>query len=297
MSETVCTQALALLAKRVFTLEEIQKQLEAGKLPCSLVEADDQGGSRKLQGKLPHGGPDIIIETVESPWPAKIEPEQDLGPFSYSGALERACKFNVNWAQATEEAAQHQAIVLVRMLQETNEPSSAADVLARLMALAKVSLSIGSLPDVAGYFCPGGEIFLPIEVLDEILQASKVAGFPPLDLFANLRLSWLDDRWIIFETIGNAQLGLPDFEVYADSKQHDLNEVAAWLRRWSWQHFQKENALKDRNVTVGPKEARFDVVYADDALLAPKRAVVRLIAQDEAKMPDGLPARLRIDRT
>lgn len=297
MSKAVCTQALALLTKRVFSLEEIQKQLEAGKLPCTIEEASNENRGRMLRGKLPHGGPDIAIEIVASSWPVKIEPEQDLGPFSYSGALERACQFNVNWAKATEVAGQHQSVVLVRMLHETSEASSATDVLAQLMALAKVSLAIGSLPEVSGYFCPGGEIFVPIEVLDEILQASKVAGFPPLDLFANLRLSWLDERWIIFETIGNAQLGLADFEVYADSKQHDLNEIAAWLRRWSWQHLQVENALEDRSVTQGAGEANFDVVYADDALLTPKRAVIRLIAQDEAQMPDGLPARLRIDRT
>ncbi|QDU78010.1 hypothetical protein Pan97_50890 [Bremerella volcania] len=296
MSKAVHTQALALLTKRVFSLKEIQEQLEAGELSCTIEQADDENSVRTLQGKLPSDGPIVAIEIVEAPWPAKIEPEQDLGPFSYSGALERACKFNVNWTKAAEVAAQHQGVVLVRMRNETSEPSTATEVLTQLMALAKVSLSIGLLPDVAGYFCPGGEIFVPVEVLDEILQASKVAGFPPLDLFANLRLSWLDDRWIIFETIGNAQLGLRDFEVYADSKQHDLNDIAAWLRRWSWQHLQAENALEDGSVASGPGEGSFDVVYADDALLPPKRPVIRLIAQDEAKMPEGLPARLRIDR-
>ncbi|WDI44808.1 hypothetical protein [Bremerella sp. P1] len=297
MSKAVCTQALALLTKRVFSLEEIQQQLEAGKFPCTIEDADGENVGRTLQGQLPNGGPSVVIEIVNSVWPAKIEADQDLGPFSHGQSLERACKFNVNWTKAAEVAAQHQGIVLVRMLPDSSEPVSATEVLTQLMALAKVSLAIGSLPDVAGYFCPGGEIFVPIEVLDEILQASKVAGFPPLDLFANLRLSWLDDRWIIFETIGNAQLGLRDFEVYADSKQHDLNDIAAWLRRWSWQHLQAENALENGSVASGPGEAKFDVVYADDALLAPKRPVIRLIAQDEAKMPEGLPARLRIDRT
>lgn len=295
MSKAVSKQALALLTKRVFSLEEIQQQLEAGKLPCTIEQADGEG-SRTLQGRLPNDGPIVIVEVVESPWPAKIDTGQDLGPFSYGESLERACKFNVNWTKAAEVAAEHKAVVLVRMQYETAEPITATDVLAQMMALAKVSLAIGSLPDVAGYFCPGGEIFVPVEVLDEILQASKVAGFPPLDLFANLRLSWLDDRWIIFETIGNAQLGLPDFEVYADSKQHDLNDIAAWLRRWSWQHLQADSALEDGSVAIGPGDAKFDVLYADDALLAPKRKVIRLIAQDEAKMPEGLPVRLRIDR-
>lgn len=296
MSKAVHTQALALLTKRVFALEEIQQHLENGKLTCSIENSDGGKHRRVLRGKLPGGSADVVIETFDFPWPAKIEPELDLGPFSYSESLERACKFNVNWAKAAEVAHDHQAVVLVRLIEETPASSSPTDVLAQLMALAKVSLAIGSLPDVAGYFCPGGEIFVPIEVLDEILQASKVAGFPPLDLFANLRLSWLDDRWIIFETIGNAQLGLPDFEVYADSQQHDLNDVAAWLRRWSWQHLQSENALNDGSIAVGPGDAGFDIVYADDALLPPQRSVVRLIAQDEAKMPDGLPKRLRIDR-
>jgi len=294
VSKAVNTQALALLTQRVFSLEEIQQQLEAGKLPCTIEET---GGGQVLRGKLPHDGPDVVIEVVASPWPDKIEPEQDLGPFTHRGALERACKFNVNWTKAAEVAAQHRGVVLVRMVQQEDSASeSPTEVLTQLMAVAKVSRAIGSLPDVAGYFCPGGEIFVPIEVLDEVLQASKVAGFPPLDLFANLRLSWLDDRWIIFETIGNTQLGMPDFEVYADSKQHDLNDIAAWLRRWSWQHLKAENALEDGTVTQGPSDASFDVVYADDALLAPKRRVIRLIARDEQKMPEGLPARLRIDR-
>ncbi|MFN3149426.1 hypothetical protein [Bremerella sp.] len=295
MSKAVSKQALALLTKRVFSLEEIQQQLEAGKLPCTIEQADGEG-ARTLRGQLPSPGPVFVIEIVESAWPAKIDTGQDLGPYSYGESLERACKFNVNWTKAAEVAAQHKAVVLVRMQHEAAEPISATEVLAQMMALAQVSLAIGSLEDVAGYFCPGGEIFVPVEVLDEILQASKVAGFPPLDLFANLRLSWLDDRWIIFETIGNAQLGLPDFEVYADSRQHDLNEIAAWLRRWSWQHLQADSALVDGSVAIGPGDAKFDVLYADDALLAPKRNVIRLIAHDEEKMPEGLPGRLRIDR-
>ncbi|MEW4563584.1 hypothetical protein AB1K70_13710 [Bremerella sp. JC770] len=294
MSKAVSTQALALLTQRVFSLEEIQRQLEAGKFPCTIEET---GGGDVLRGKLPHDGPDVVIEVVASAWPDKIEPEQDLGPFTRSGALERACKFNMNWTNAAEVAHQHQGVILVRMVQPEGAASEKpTEVLAQLIAVAKVSRAIGTLPDVAGYFCPGGEIFVPIEVLDEILQASKVAGFPPLDLFANLRLSWLDDRWIIFETMGNTQLGMRDFEVYADSKQHDLNDIAAWLRRWSWQHLTAENALEDGTVTQGPGDASYDVLYADDALLAPKRSVIRLIAQDEAKMPEGLPARLRIDR-
>ncbi len=295
MSEPICTQALALLTTRVFSLEEIQQRLEAGKLPCTIETARDGTLPPKLHAQLSGSGLNIGVEILESPWPNTFQPDQDLGPFSHSGALERACKFNVNWAQAGEFAQQHQGVVLVRMRYDAADDPSPPDALARLMALARITLGIGSLPDVAGYFCPGGEVFVPVEVLEEILQASKVAGFPPLDLFVNLRLSWLDQRWVIFETIGNAQLRLPDFEVYVDSEQHDLNDIAAWLRRWTWQHFQAENALVDGSVTHGPGNASFNVVFADDALLEPQRVVIRLIAQDEAKMPEGLPKRLRID--
>jgi len=295
MSSAVTTQALAVLTQRAFTLEEIQTQLDAGKFPSEIKEANDALGRRALHGTLPDGGPAVLIEVIDSPWPDAREAEQDLGPFSYRGALQRACRFNVNWTQADEAADKHRGVVLVRMLSGPSEPSSPVEVLTRLVALAKVTLAIGTLPDVSGYFCPGGEIFVPVEVLEEILQASKVAGFPPLDLFANLRLSWLDDRWVIFETIGNAQLGLRDFEVFADSEQHDLNEIASWLRRWTWQHLRPEKAFEDGSIAEGPGQARFDVIFAEDALLEPKRPVIRLIAQDEAKMPDGLPQRLRID--
>lgn len=293
-------QTLALLLKQNVSIEEAESHLTNSGVECYQEDTVDTDGtlSKFLRTGSRGQGPGFWINVHNTCWPDEIKPPLlTWGGYSFSGGLNRAAQFQVNWKDASEIVRKHQAVVLIESHRSPADLRSPKEQLCTAVEVAHLALVLGAMPGVLAYFCPGGEVLLPIPMLDEILQASKVAGFPPLDLFANLRLSWLDDRWIIFETIGNAQLGLRDFEVYADSKQHDLNDIAAWLRRWSWQHLQAENALEDGSVASGPGEAKFDVVYADDALLAPKRPVIRLIAQDEAKMPEGLPARLRIDRT
>lgn len=293
------TQTVALLTKRPLTIDAVESHLKSNGIECYLEDTTKSDGTacKVLRTGTPGQGPGVWVSVHDTRWPEVIEPNlQTWGKHSFSGGLKRAVQFQVNWQDAAKAVEEHRALVLVQRFPSPDDQASPAEHLTHAVDVAKLSLAIAGMSEVVAYFCPGGEVLLPIVMLDEILPASKLTGIPPLDLFANLRLSWLDDRWVIFETIGNAQLGMPDIEVYADSQQHDLNEIAAWLRRWSLQQFQAEKALHDRSVTGGPGDASFDVVYADDALLAPKRAVVRLIAQDEARMPDGLPARLRIER-
>lgn len=299
MAIAIPNQTVALLTKRCLTIDELESHLKANGIECNQEEAVDPSGEscHSLKTRPAGQGFDLSITVRESRWPEEIEPGSHVwGRHSFSNGLKRAVRFQVNWKDADKAVQEHQGVVLVQRFQTPDEVLSPAEHLVSAVEVAKVGLAIGAMPEVVAYFCPGGEVLLPIEMLDEILPASKLTGIPPLDLFANLRLSWLDDSWVIFETIGNPQLRLPDFEVYADSEQHDLNEIAAWLRRWSLQHFQADKMLEDGSVTTGPGGASFDVVYASDALLAPKRPVIRLIAHDEAKMPDGLPARLRIAR-
>ncbi|PQO31352.1 hypothetical protein C5Y96_13510 [Blastopirellula marina] len=293
------TQTVALLTKRCLTMDELESHLNNNGIKCYQEDGIESDGTlyKFLRTGLRGQGPDLWINVHHARWPEVIEPHIGTwGDHTFTDGLKRAVQFQVNWKDAAKAVQEHQAVVLVQRFQSPADLCSPTEQMAIAVELARVSLAIGAMPEVVAYFCPGGEVLLPIAMLDEILPASKLTGIPPLDLFTNLRLSWLDDRWVIFETIGNAQLGLPDFEVYADSQQHDLNEIAAWLRRWSLQHFQAEKALQDGSVASGPGGASFDVIYAKDALLAPKRLVIRLIAQDEAKMPGGLPARLRIDR-
>ncbi len=299
MSIQVPTQTLALLTKGTISLEDVEQHLSANGIKCHLEDAVRPSGVMKsfARSTLSDDGSMVLIESCAFPW-SELAGSDALaanGDFSQE-SLERACQFQMSWEGVEGAIAEHHAIVLVSIVEEAGKTLSPVSQLRRLVDLSKTVLAIGHHPEVTAYFCPAGEVLLPVAMLAELLQTSQIAEVPPLDLFSNLRLSWLDERWVIFETIGNSQLLLPDFEIYADSQQHDLNELASWLRRLSWRQLTPENALADSHAIQNPQGADFDVVYAEDALLSPSRNVVRLIARDELAMPNGLPKRLRIER-
>lgn len=297
MTEAACTQAIALLTRRPLELAEVTQQLTSSGFVCHQAEGTAPDGSPQLQirGTFQGNGDEIVVDVLADRWPETLLTPAAWGPCTTSDSLARAVQHSPCWEEAAQKVEQHQGVVLLRFFEGATLPQSRDEHVLRFLALLKLAIALSALPEVSVYFCPGGEVLLPLEFVGDVLHTSQMVGMPPFDLLANLRLSWLDERWIIFETIGNQQIDLPDLEVYADSQGKDLNEIASWLRRWSWQHFQPALALQEGTIVEGPSGAKFQVVLANDPLLPPRRSVVRLICQDETAMPEGLPARLRID--
>ncbi len=297
MTDPACTQAIALLAKCPLALDTVFQQLTTAGFVCEQSEGLAPDGSTQLQirGTFQGKGDEIVVDVLPSRWPETYKVPSAWGPWTTSDSLMRAVQHSPGWEEAAEHVDEHQGLVLLRFFEGETLPQSRDEHILRFLALTKLVIALSSLPEISTYFCPGGEVLLPLEFVGDVLQTTQMVGMPPFDLLANLRLSWLDQRWILFETIGHQQIDLPDLEVYTDSQGKDLNEIASWLRRWSWQHFQPATALEDRTTVEGPGGAKFQVHLADDALLPPRRSVIRLICQDEAPMPEGLPKRLRID--
>lgn len=297
MNDTACTQAVALLTDCPLELESVFGQLTTAGFVCELIEGNAPDGSARLQirGAFRGDGDAIVVDTFPNRWPEALEVPSTWGPCTTSDSLARAVRHSAGWEEAREFVDQHQGFLLLRFFEGASTPQTRDERITSFLALVKLVRALSELPEVTAFFCPGGEVLLPLEFLGDVLQTTQMVGMPPFDLLANLRLSWLDERWIIFETVGNRQIDLADLEVYADSQGKDLNEIASWLRRWSWQHSLPEKGLVDGSIVDGPNGTKFQVIFADDALLAPKRNVVRLVCQDSTPMPEGLPQRLQID--
>lgn len=301
MSAGTYTHAIAFLTRRALTLEEVvgcfpEIGLTLGTRPQAPAPGfPSQFARRELIGL---NGVEIHIDVLDQTWPETFDQAGSAnpwGPFTESGGLSRALKFENRWPEAEQVVRQHQGAILLRLGEESPDTKAETRLWAAV-ALAQSAVFLKPLDGLTAYFCPGGEVLWPVEAFVELLNTSQTVGIPPLDLLAHLRLAWLDENWVIFETVGNTQLAIPDIEVYADSRHYDLNEIASWLRRWSVQLLQGKVPLENGTQVTGPGERLFQVVPASDSLQPPRRDVLRMIPQDGQPMPQGLPQRLRIDR-
>jgi len=238
----------------------------------------------------------VEIHAVDHPWLSEFtSADQQLmwGPFSRSNSLDRACKFNPIWEQSTEVARQHQGLIVCKMVSEDNSSDDVKRQILLATAFLDTILPVAKVDGISAYFCPGGEVVWPVDMFVEVVTSAQLAKVPPIDVFSNLRLAYLDERWAIFDTVGNSQFGLRDLEIYFNSEESDLNAIASQLRQWTLEQISTADALEDGQTVAGPDED-YLVRWTDDSLEPPVRDVIRLIAEDHSSMPTGLPKRLGI---
>ena len=237
----------------------------------------------------------MVIDVIDRHWPREIDADEVefWGPLSYSQGLARAAAFNVIWEEAAQVVDAHRGVILLRLFEPPPELGSEAVFrMFRSLKLAEVAAALVGLPGLAAYFCPSGEVLLPVDLFAEIVEASETAKFPPLDLFANLRLAWLDERWALFDTVGNTAWAVNDIEIFCDSERHDLNETAQLLRQWTLQQFDGNFPPDGGGMVPGPGGEAFTPRQVGDSLEPPERAVIRLVPEEWSTMPMGLPERL-----
>ncbi len=157
---------------------------------------------------------------------------------------------------------------------------------AGLPALTALSRAAAPLLTVEGATALVGDAGRALN--DAALAQKKLADLarvPPVDLWVSVRHFHLADAtgWFL-DTLGMAQLDLPDLEAYAGSFRTD--SVAGWLRNLTLYLVQQGAPIQSGDTLDGPDETPW-VAREDGATVEPPRRVVRFAPLPQSPAPEA----------
>lgn len=87
------------------------------------------------------------------------------------------------------------------------------------------------------------------------------------------------------DTVGNAQLDIPDSEAFFHSKSYDFNEVDNFVRNVSLYVLNEGEVIKDGDTMDGPGRVRWQARKLDNGVCDPPRRVLRWLPLDKRSVP------------
>lgn len=265
------------------------------------------GGSVTLSFR-PEVNGQVLVDTVDQPWPDSMgDPQKDpmifgawsmgnFGPFTFPGGLQRASQQCWAWEPGKTIASGHQGFIRILSSYVFGAKEDAPvmppdyDPVPELEFMTEVALSVLGLPTVLCYFNPNGEVLRDRIGLLESVEYARSANLLPLDIWSNIRLFNLDDRWSLMDTVGNGQLDLPDIEA-CFSRRYDCREVDRFLRNVSWYLFQKGEVIKDGDTMDGPGDVCWQARSHENGLTEPPRRILSWLPLDNAVVPEKMLSR------
>jgi Domain of unknown function (DUF4261) len=301
----VFTQCLAILCAEAPTAKDLEETLSAT-WQCEVAPpADDRyvGGPGVSLDFRPDVGGQLAVDILDEPWPDRLgegASDPDLysawkqgafGPATFPEALERA-KLQ-SWAapSALEAVEKHRACIRIRTTYASRAPDEASaavtpldhDSRAELQLSTDVAAALASADDSRVLFAPAGEVIREAAALPERIAAARGVGLPPLDLWINTRAYAVEEGWHLVDTVGAAQLGLPDVElalppaVGPDPVVGYAYNVIAYL-------VDEGDVLRSGDAVEGPDGQTWQVARFDNPLVDPPRDTV-LLAPEDAGIP------------
>lgn len=308
MAKGIFTQGLVVLLSRSVCSEEVAEYLDgyevAGRRGASKVP--EMGGPSLVISYLPEQNGYVVIDVFPSPWPDHMgDPATEaqlfaswgmghFGPLTYPGGLERACAQSWRWSGASETVARHTAALRLRMSYVFGAGGNAPvipdgyDPREELIFLTNLALRLAALEEAICYFNPGGEVLLPFPQLQESLKHHSDNNLPPLDVWTNVRLFNVDERWAVMDCVGLGQLDASDHEVAFPKDLTNPQEVDRFIRNITLYLLTKGDVIKDGDTINGPADRKWKVQVLDAGINDPPRKVLRWLPCDVADIPSAL---------
>lgn len=306
------TQGVAVLFGKCPILDDV----EAGLADFSIVKRTPPsaewafGGPGLVLEFRPEVNGYVSIDICDREWPDSMgstttETENmtfgawalgNFGPFTYPGNLRRAAQQAWLWPHARDVVGRHDSFVRVR----TSYVFGARDEMpvlppdyepvAELVHVSKLARGLLNVPQALAYFNPNGECLASAAKMDECLARFVEGGPIPQELWANVRLFNLDGHapWVVMDTVGMAQLDVPDHEACCDGDAFDLSEVGSFLRNAADYVHRNGEIIQNGDTMDGPGGIRWQGVGFENGLLDPPRRVIRWFPLDGRKPPPGL---------
>ncbi len=192
-----------------------------------------------------------------------VEVAADGAPLDCAGLYDAVA--NARWEGAADAALRHRASIAIRAAGSERD-------LGRLLAASRVAAALLALPGALALLDEVGAVFT--EAGRAAARLAEAGRVPPLDLWVAVRrFAVADAEGLFIDTLGMAQLGLPDLESYA-AEGPDADAVAAWLRKLALYLAQQGAPIRSGDTLDGPDE-RPVVAREDEATVEPRRPVIR----------------------
>ena len=302
MAKGFFTQGIAVLFGKAPTRAQVREALE----PAFEIAREDDGGDGWAlggEGLIVTYRPDVNgyvnVDVVNHKWPDHMgdpvdEPELfaawtfgHFGPYAYPGNLERAAEHNLVWEGAKDVVKKHAGFLRVRLSYIFGSSDDAptrpddCDPLDELNFCYAVAGKLLSMPHALALFNPSGEVLCSAETLEHAMKWSADNELEPLDIWANLRFFQVDDTWSLMDTVGNAQLDLPDLEAVFQPEHLDPNAVAPLLRNITGYLIEEGAVIEDGHSIDGPDGDTWRVHAFENSLSSPPRDVLCFVREDE----------------
>lgn len=304
------SQGVAVLFDVCPSLMAIEKVLAAFSVAKRIEDSREWafGGPGLVLSYRPDVNGYLSVDIVDRPWPDSMGNPKDgqmifgawvlghFGPFAYPGNLERAAQQAWHWSDAQEAAMRHKAFVRVRrsyvfgarkdMLVLTPDYQA----LPEIVHVTRVARALLDLEGAVAYFNPNGECLCRASDLDEALARHEGGGFMPQEVWVNVRLFNIKEYapWVVMDTVGMAQLDVPDHEACCDGEAYELSAVANFLRNAADYVFENGEVIKNGDTMDGPGDFRWQGATFENGLVDPPRRVIRWLPMDGRARPRGV---------
>jgi hypothetical protein len=303
------TQGMVVLFETAPTLASLRWKLESKGHVIAAVEDKNQwpemSGPALLLDWRPEVNGTCIVDITDQPWPDGMgDPKESAqifgawvmgayGPCTHPGAMERAVQYAV-YPEAEQHAQAHQAFVRVRLTYVKGAGEEAKvlppdyDAQSEVQWLAELTAALLEVEGALAYFNPGGERLLPRELLEEALEESREQSVPPIQALTTVRSMKVDDAWTLTDTVGMAQLDLPDIEMATSNPQTDHEAMRIFPVNMGI-YLLKSGAVMDTgHTTDGPNGKLWRTEAREEACFAPPRQVLHWREDDAPPAPEVL---------
>jgi hypothetical protein len=307
------TASACVLFERPVPLEQLETALTEFEIVHRSEEFIDWvfGGPSLTIAFRPEINGFVAVDTVDQPWPdhmgaAQAEPTLfgawamgHFGPFTFPNGLARAAQHSWNWPEGQTIPERHTAFVRIQASYVFGALSGDSpifpegyDALSELEFVTKVALAVLRLPGALCYFNPNGEALRSVSSVEEALAFARERNVPPLDVYSNVRLFNVDDGWLVMDTVGNGQLGLPDLPdleaCLQKNPKYDLGRIDVFLRNTTLYVLRQGEVFRDGDTIDGPGRTRWRAWNRRCGLIDPPRRTIRFFPQDGTQPPDAL---------
>ena len=305
------TQTAVLLTKGKIDLDDVAARLsEFGEITKTETQSDWAFGATTLRVPLnPEENSYVLVDYVPKTWPDSMgDPKDDpivfgawsmgaFGPFAYPGGLERAQQQCWTWEDGAEVSAGHDGFIRLRSSYSVgvgdDDPvlPEEYDAVFELASVTEMADNIIGMPNILCYFNPNGETLYSPEEFAETLEYNEENQMPSLDLWTNVRIYDLSEHaagWSLQDTVGLAQLDIPDQEAVFMKKRYDPEEVAQFLRSVSMYILENGMVIADGDTIDGVGGIPWQGFLHNEGLASPPRETLRWFPVDKSIRPTAL---------
>ncbi|HEU4557310.1 MAG TPA: DUF4261 domain-containing protein [Longimicrobium sp.] len=308
MHKLFFTQSTCVLLEGAVTLEQLMEALREWKPePHDAPEGHwAMGSTSSVTIETARGR--IVVDAVPHPWPDEMGGVDEVhdeelfaawsmhmfGPFVWPLALARAIRHR--WDEPSAAAAErHQAFVRIRHIADPEMDTKGYDPFAELQALYAVSRDLmAGLPGALVCFNPNGEALRSDETVGQLLRQGEEQRVPPYPLWSNTRTMRVEGDWILCDSVGNAQIDLPDVEACCPADQANASDPAGAVLAATEYMIRKGDVFCDGDTAEFGGTGMWRAARFDESVTAPPRPVICFFP-DGSTLPPFLRDRPRED--